>query len=176
MKRHTRTNLFLIVMVALLGFAVYAELRKEDAIAMDPLTTLALAGVHKINITCTECTPRRFEKVDGHWRMLEPFVQAADDARIERIVAIARAPVRFRHVAGDLDAKKLGLDPPWASLRLDDTTLNFGTTDAIHGDRYVMVGGTIALVPDRFSALLFTKPESELASPPVSTIDVARKQ
>ncbi|MEO5561630.1 MAG: hypothetical protein ABIO49_16765 [Dokdonella sp.] len=176
MKRHTRTNLFLIVMVALLGFAVYAELRKEDAIATDPLFTLDLATVHTVSISCKDCTPRRFEKIDGHWRMLEPFAQAADDARIERIVAIARAPVRFRHVAGDLDAKKLGLEPPWASLRLDDTTLTFGTTDAIHGDRYVMVGGTIALVPDRFSALLFTKPESELATPPVSTIDVARKQ
>ncbi len=166
MNRHTRTNLFLIAMVALLGFAVYAELRKEDAIATDPLTALDLAAVHTIGISCSECKPRRFEKVDSHWRMLEPFAQAADDARIERIVAIARAPVRFRHAAGDLDAKKLGLDPPWATLLLDDTTLSFGTTDAIHGDRYVMVGGTIALVPDRFSALLFSKPESELASPP----------
>ncbi|MEO6687605.1 MAG: DUF4340 domain-containing protein [Dokdonella sp.] len=165
MNRHTRTNLFLIVMVALLGFAVYAELRKEDVIATDPLTTLDPATVRTLDIACTDCKPRRFEKIEGHWRMLEPFAQPADNVRIERIVAIARAPVRFRHAAGELDAKKLGLDPPWASLRLDQTTLTFGTTDAIHGDRYVMVGGTIALVPDRFSALLFSKPESELASP-----------
>jgi hypothetical protein len=169
MNRHARANLFLITTVALLGFAVYAELRKESAIATDPLTTLDPASARTLAISCDGCTSRRFEKIDGHWRMLEPMAQAADDERIERIVAIARAPVRFRHVAGELDAKKLGLDPPWASLQIDATTLTFGTTDAIHGDRYVMVGGTIALVPDRFSALLFSKPESELAKPAAAT-------
>jgi hypothetical protein len=68
----------------------------------------------------------------------------------------------------ELDARKLGLDPPWATLQLDDTILKFGTTDAILGDRYVMLGDTIALVPDRFSALLFDKPESELAKAPAA--------
>jgi hypothetical protein len=171
MKRRTRTHLFLFAVLSLLGVAVYAELRKERALATDPLTTLDASAVRTLRIRCPDCETRRFEKVDGHWRMLEPLVQAADDARIDRIVAIARAPVRFRHAAGELDAKKLGLDPPWASLELDDTTLTFGTTDAIHGDRYVMVGDTVALVPDRFSALLFAKPDSELAKPPGATTE-----
>jgi hypothetical protein len=171
MNRHARTNLFLLAMVSLLGAAVYAELRKEHAIATEPLTTLDPLAVRTIAISCSNCTPRRFGKIDGHWRMLEPLAQAADDTRIERLAAIARAPVRFRHAAGELDAKKLGLDPPWATLQLDDTMLAFGTTDAIHGDRYVRVGATIALVPDRFSALLFAKPASELAKPPSAAKD-----
>lgn len=163
MKRRTRTNVFLAAMVGLLGAGVYAELRREDAIAIVPVTQIDPASVRDVRITCSECSPRHFSKVDGHWRMLEPLVGAADDARIERILAIARAPVRFRHAAGELDAKRLGLDPPFATLQLDDAVMTFGTTDAIHGDRYVRVGDTIALVPDRFSALLFTKPEGELA-------------
>ncbi|MEO5621991.1 MAG: hypothetical protein ABJB02_02470 [Dokdonella sp.] len=165
MKHRTRTNLFLLVTVVLLGAAAYAELRREDALALDPLTTLDPAAVRTLSINCNGCTSRRFEKAAGHWRMLEPRVAMADDARINRLAAIARAPVRFRHVAGELDAKNLGLDPPWATLQLDDTRLRFGTTDAIHGDRYVEVGTTIALVPDRFSALLFATPESELTQP-----------
>ncbi len=60
---------------------------------------------------------------------------------------------------------KLGLEPPVATLEVDGTVLKFGTTDAIHNDRYVEVGGTIALVPDRFSALLFATPEGEVAAP-----------
>jgi hypothetical protein len=171
MNRRTRTNLFLALMVGLLGAGVYAELRRENAIATEPVTPIDPAHVRDIRITCRDCSPRHFGKVDGHWRMLEPFAEAADDARIERIAAIARAPVRFRHAAGELDAKRLGLDPPWATLQLDDTVMTFGTTDAIHGDRYVRVGDTIALVPDRFSALLFTKPESELAKPAATTRD-----
>lgn len=163
MKRRTRTHLFLLATVVLLGAAAYAELRREHALARDPLTALDPAAVRALAVTCAACTPRRFEKVDGHWRMLEPLAQAADDARIERLAAIARAPVRFRHPAGELEARKLGLDPPQATLQLDATLLKFGTTDAIHGDRYVEVEGAIALVPDRFSALLFATPESELA-------------
>jgi hypothetical protein len=171
MNRRTRTNLFLAVMVGLLGAGVYAELRREHTLATEPVVSIDPAGVHDIRIACGECSPRHFAKIDGHWRMLEPLAGAADDARIERIAAIARAPVRFRHAAGELDAKRLGLDPPWATLTLDDTVMTFGTTDAIHGDRYIRVGDTIALVPDRFSALLFTKPESELAKPVAETKD-----
>lgn len=166
MRRRTRTLVALIVAVALLGAAVFAELRREDALSFDPLTTLDPATVHTVAVSCNACKPRRFEKIDGHWQMREPFARAASDAAIDKLVAIARAPVRFRHAAGELDAHKLGLDPPQATLQLDALTLTFGTTDAIHGDRYVAVGGIVALVPDRFSILLFAAPENELASAP----------
>ena len=165
MKRRDRTHLFLLVMVLLLGAAVYAELRREQALALDPLTTLDPAVVRTLMVTCTGCKPRHFEKVGEHWQMQTPYAQAADDAAVERLVAIARAPVRFRHAAGRLDPAKLGLDPALATLQLDHTVLKFGTTDAIHGDRYVEIGAVIALVPDRFSAWLFETPESELAKP-----------
>ena len=166
MKRRTRTHLFLLTIVALLGVAVYAELRRERTLGIDPLTQIDPAAVRSLAVTCSGCKPRRFEKVDGHWRMLEPFAQPADDAAVGRLAAIARAPVRFRHARGDLKAKKLGLDPAYATLDLDGTLLKFGTTDAIHGDRYVEFEGAIALVPDRFSAHIFETPESELANPP----------
>lgn len=164
MRRRIRTNLFLLATVLLLAAAAYSELVRERALARDPLTQLDASAVRRLRVECQGCTTRRFEKIGGHWQMREPLAQAADDARVERLVAIARAPVRFRHPAGALDEKKLGLDPPWATLQLDDTRLTFGTTDAIHGDRYVEVDRSIALVPDRFSALLFAKPESELAA------------
>ncbi|GAA0712599.1 hypothetical protein [Dokdonella soli] len=165
MKRRTRTLVFLLAAVALLGAAVFAEIRREQTLAFDPLTTIDLAAVRSLAVTCNACKPRRFDKVDGHWQMREPFARAADDAAVDRLAAIAHAPVRFRHAAGELEASKLGLDPPQATLTLDGTTLKFGTTDAIHGDRYVEVGGLIALVPDRFSARLFAAPENELAKP-----------
>ena len=165
MTRRTRTHLFLLATVALLGVAVYAELHRERTLGLDPLTQIDPAGVRSLAVTCHACKPRRFERVDDHWRMLEPFAQAADTVAVDRLAAIARAPVRFRHARGELDARKLGLDPAYATLDLDGTVLKFGTTDAIHGDRYVEVDGAIALVPDRFSARLFETPESELANP-----------
>jgi hypothetical protein len=165
MKRRTRTLVFLFATVVLFGSAVYVEVARERALALDPLTRIDTTAVRTLAVDCIGCTSRRFEKVDGHWQMRAPFARAADDARIAKLVAIATAPVRFRHAADSFDPRKLGLDPPQATLQLDDMALHFGTTDAIHGDRYVRVGDTIALVPDRFSALLFGTPQSELAAP-----------
>ncbi len=164
LKRRTRHLLGLGAVAVALGLAVFAQLRHEQALAPEPLTRIDAAAVRAVAVRCEGCTVRRFEKRDGHWHMLEPEDAAANDAAVERLVAIANAPIRFRHAAGQLDPKKLGLDPPLATLALDATTLRFGTTDAIHGDRYVEVDGAIALVPDRFSVHLFATPDSERAA------------
>ena len=166
MRRRVRTNLLMLAIVALLGLAVFAEMRRERALERDPLTTMDPDAIRSLAVSCQGCTARRFEKVDGHWMMREPESKPADDKVVERLTYIVRAPVRYRRPASELDAAKLGLDPPAATLEVDGTVLKFGTTDAIHNDRYVEVGGTIALVPDRFSALLFATPESESAQPP----------
>lgn len=163
MRRQTRTNVILAAMVVLLGAAAVAEIRREQALMRDPLTTLNPDQVKTLAITCQGCTARRFEKVDGHWLMREPKSQPANDKAVARLAAIVRAPVRYRRPAAELDASKLGLDPPVATLDADGTLLKFGTTDAIRNDRYVETNGTIALVPDRFSALLFATPDTELA-------------
>lgn len=163
MRRRTRTNVILAVMVVLLGAAVYAEIRREQNLMQDPLTTLNPDQIRTLAIACQGCTARRFEKVDGHWLMREPKSAAANDKAVARLAAIVRAPVRYRRPAAELDPSKLGLDPPVATLEADGTLLKFGTTDAIRNDRYVEAGGTISLVPDRFSALLFATPETEVA-------------
>jgi len=167
MLRRTRTNLILAAMVVLLGAAAYAEIRREQAMMRDPLTALNPDQIKTLAIACQGCTARRFEKVGGHWRMLEPTVQAANDKAVARLAAIVRAPVRYRRPAAELDPSKLGLDPPVATLEADGMLLKFGTTDAIRNDRYVEADGTIALVPDRFSVLLFATPESEIAQPSI---------
>jgi hypothetical protein len=131
----------------------------------DPLTTLDPATIRSLRISCQSCTARRYEKDGAHWFMREPESKPANDQAVARLAAIVRAPVRYRRAASELDAAKLGLDPPVATLEVDGAVLKFGTTDAIRNDRYVEFGGTIALVPDRFSALLFATPESEVAAP-----------
>lgn len=166
MRRRARSLWFLSALVAMLGAAVYVQLQYERSLVAEPLTAIDPAAVRDVAVACQGCPSRRFEKRDGRWRMLEPHARDADAEAVGKLIAIAAAPVRYRHATGELDPKKLGLDPPLAVLVLDGTTLKFGTTDAIHGDRYVEVGGAVALVPDRFSARLFAAPENELASPP----------
>lgn len=164
MRRRTRTNIFLAATVALLAFAVFAEIRRENAVARDPLTMIDPASVRSLAVACASCTPRRFENVDGRWMMRAPHGARANDDAVLRLAAIASAPVRNRRAASELDTKKVGLDPPLATLEIDGTVLKFGATDAIRNDRYVEVAGMVALVPDRFSAILFEGAERELAS------------
>lgn len=163
MKRRTRSFAMLAGACAVLGALVYLQVRREQVLARDPLTTIDLAAVRALRVDCRGCTPRRFERVDGHWQMREPRDVRADDTAVERLLDIATAPVRFRHARDSLDARKIGLDPPQAVLTLDGRALRFGATDAIDGDRYVDTGDAIALVPDRFSALLFEPAEREIA-------------
>ena len=163
MKRRTRSFAVLAGMCAVLGAAVWWQVQREQALARDPLTSIDLAAVRALRVDCRGCTPRRFERIDGHWQMCEPRDVRADDEAVGRLLDIAMAPVRFRHARDAFDAKKIGLDPPQAVLTLDGRALRFGATDAIDGDRYVDTGDAIALVPDRFSALLFEPAEREIA-------------
>ena len=162
MQRRTRSFVWLAGICAALGALVWLQVRSEQG-ARDPLTTIDLAAVRSLRVDCSGCTPRRFERIDGHWQMREPRDVRADDAAVARLLAIATAPVNVRHARDSLDAKKIGLDPPQAVLTLDERVLRFGATDAIDSDRYVDTGDAIALVPDRFSALLFEPAEREVA-------------
>lgn len=162
MKPRLRSRLMLTALVALLGAAVYAELTREEWAQPQPLTTVDVAPATHIVIECRGCRGRTFERINDVWRMREPYALAASPDAVARLVAIASAPVRKRRAATEFDPKKLGLDPPVATIRIGDLAIDLGTTDAINGLRYVRHGGDIALVPDHYSAWLLAPPESEL--------------
>ena len=61
MRKRARTNLFLLAMVALLGVAVVAEFRREQAMGRDPLTAIDPDTIRSLAVGCQSCTPRRFE-------------------------------------------------------------------------------------------------------------------
>jgi len=155
MARHARSLLVPAALVAVLAALAVLQVRHERASAIDPLTGLDVSAVRTLSVHCQACPTRRYERIGDTWRMREPRDGPADPHVIERLLSIASAPVRYRHARADLDPSKLGLDPPQATLLLDDVVLAFGTSDAIHGDRYVAVGDAIALVPDRFSVWIF---------------------
>lgn len=163
MKRATRSNLILLGIVVVLGIAATLKVQRELGQFEPPLGTLDPDSVREVTITCLQCpSARRFERTDGHWRMLEPYALPADDSQVDRLVAIAASPVRSRRPLASLDAAKIGLDPPLMTLAIDSLRLRIGRTDALNGDRYIAVGDTIAMVPDRFSPLLLAAPASEL--------------
>ncbi len=162
MKRSTRTNLVLAGIVAVLGFVVYLQVGHEVAQFEPPLTAMDTTSVERVAVRCRECVERRFVRSNGHWSMQAPYAMPADDAAVDRLVAIAASPVRIRHAGDAFEASRIGLDPPLMTLELGAVQLDVGLSDALRGDRYVRIGDTIAMVPDRFSPFLAALPESEL--------------
>ncbi|MCK9537510.1 DUF4340 domain-containing protein [Dokdonella sp.] len=158
MGRRGRQLFLLAGLAVLLGGTVLWQQTRERATLADPLTHVDATSVRSLAVDCRGCTPRRYARTADGWQMTAPDRRPADMATVERLLAIARAPVRARQPRSAFDLAKIGLDPPIATLVLDGVTLAFGTTDAIDHDRYVAVGGDIALVPDRFSAALFMAP------------------
>jgi Domain of unknown function (DUF4340) len=162
MRTTTRNTLLLAAVVIALGAGVYAELRREEGMRPEPLTTLDPQNVKTMTIRCTGCRERRFEhRIDGWW-MTQPYPLRADSTVVSRLLAVAGAPIRKTLDAKDYDLAKLGLDKPSVTLQLDETTLEFGGEDPIEHDRYVRVAGKLVRVPDRFGARLMESPEVEI--------------
>jgi len=165
MRKSSRNTLLLALAVAVLGGGVYAELERERALGVQPLTPLDMAAVRRVEIRCRDCTTRRFERDAHGWRMLEPYAQPANAQSVARLLAVAHAPVRRRAKFADYDATKLGLAPAQFTLTFDQTVIEIGNEDPIEHDRYVKLGDELLRVPDRFSARLLESPESEVADP-----------
>lgn len=162
MRRASRSNLILLGLAVLLGLAAWWQVEREVAGFEPPLSTLDVAAIRRVEVSCLQCQRRVFEREGAHWTMREPYLLAADDAVVARLLSIAQSPVRRRHALDAFEPARIGLAPALMSLDLDDTHFDIGLTDALGGDRYVRTDDRIAMVPDRFSPFLVAAPESEL--------------
>ena len=162
MRKTTRNTLLLAVAVIVLGVGVYAEIRREEGMLPEPLTTIDPQNVKILSIRCAECRERRFEHRANGWWMTRPYPLRADATAVARLLAVAGAPVRKTLDAKDYDLAKLGLDNPVVVMQLDGITLEFGGEDPIEHDRYVRIAGKLVRVPDRFGARLMESPDVEI--------------
>lgn len=162
MKRAHRNNLLMLVIVVVLGALVYLQIAGESAARPQPLTALDPASISRLEITCTNCRTRRFERAADGWMMREPYALPADDKALARVLSIATLPVQRSYRTDELDLVLVGLAPPQMHLQLDAIGIAVGASDALQGDRYLHIGSSVVMVADRFSPLLLATPESEL--------------
>jgi hypothetical protein len=96
-------------------------------------------------------------QADG-WRLRYPDHAPADPVRVDRLLAVGRAPVwqtvQTPADAGGSGAARFGLDKPRAVLQIDDVRLLFGDPTPDREGRYVGVGGEIRVVDDLWYRLL----------------------
>jgi hypothetical protein len=151
MKRAQRRWAWLAACVAVLVALAAWQWRHDRAAAPGVLLALDPAAITHIEVQVRGQPPQRFEKRAGHWWMLTPASQRADDDRLDAMTAIAAAPVVRWRAAGDFDAATIGLDPPALVLTLDGESIAYGTMAAFGPQRYVRVGQRVALIPAQYA-------------------------
>jgi len=158
--KQKRNTWILVGVVAMLGLAAVAEQIREQRTAPKPLLGASLRDVNTIALECPGCPARRFERVQGAWRMTQPFDAGADPQAIARILELPRAPVAMRFPVEHFQLEKIGLEKPMLTAVLGPYRFEFGGLDALNNLRYVRIGSTVALLADRYSGTLMAAPEA----------------
>lgn len=152
---HSRNllNLFLVIGLAgLIALAVY-EPGKEPPPAAAPISPLKPETIHQLVIEAAGRERLVFNKQDDRWRMQQPFTVAANANRIEKLLAVVGAKSIARYAMTSVDANQLQLDMPTLVLTTNKLSLEFGTTEALSGSRYVKIANTVHLITDRYTHL-----------------------
>ena len=150
MSRRAALNLLLLGAVAVLAALVFLQPGIETPPPVPTLTDRAPDSVARLRIERSGQTAVLLEKREGRWLMVEPLSLPANGFRIQTLLEVLGAATERSYRVQDLELARFGLEPPQASLVLDDLRLDFGDTESLSGRRYLRVGDRVHLVTDRF--------------------------
>ena len=147
-KRQTLRRLTMVTVVAFLALAMWLQVHKDNNRAQQQmLSSLDETAITHVELAFRGGPKTSWTRRNGTWQLDDSPGIAVDQGRLEDLVNLAAAPVANWRPASDFEMTKLGLAPPLAILRLDDTTLEFGDPAAIGQLRYARIGDRIALIP-----------------------------
>ncbi len=154
MKSRWLTNLLLFTTVAILILIARYE-PGIDTPQTQTVTTLKTDDVKRLHIT----RPLRDELIleqdaEGFWWIVRDPRLPAESFQVRALARLAEQVVTHNYPVEDMDLKQLELDPPRASLTLNDTRIDFGGLDALENLRYLRVGDRVNLAPDLYLYLV----------------------
>ncbi len=166
MRRRHRVNLLLAFIVGALGAALWLSKAARDAGPGLP-AGLASGEIRTIELARPGSDPVRLERKKRGWRLVQPFELQADPERVARLLELL-ADMPAKPVAAEgLDPARFGLEPPRASIRIDDTELRVGDAHPYNPQRYVAIDRGVFLAADRFGPLLAADATSFLSRSPL---------
>lgn len=151
MKRATRQRMgMLIVAIALAALAGWQWQRDRDE-APGTLLKLPPSDVTQVELRIGHGAAEHYARRDGHWWRVDGTPTRADDGRLAELADTAAASVLSWRPLSDFQPARIGLAPPMAVLSLDGQQLEFGEMSVTGPQRYVRVGGRVALVSVRYT-------------------------
>lgn len=111
-------------------------------------STLSSKQITQITIDGRNKPKMAFEKLDNGWHLIEPFKRRADNSRIQVLLATLSLPKPHIYNSKDVDSKSLGLEPPVATLILNDSAFFFGNKGSNKDKRYLQTADKVTLAAD----------------------------
>ncbi len=142
-----------LLLIGVIGLGAYAWHKsgqpKEPSYK---LSTLAIAGVKKIEVAPRNSPGYTLEKRGETWFLTAPIEARADQTQVRRMLDLLSAASKEKLAATDL--KRFDLDPPALKVSMDAQTFSFGGTNPLSQDQYLGTGGGVYLVPAYYAALV----------------------
>lgn len=142
-------GLFLgIIILALVAYTISQEPEKSTSFSSLNISDITEIKIQHHNKTIT------LEKNNLNWVISQPLRIEADDFRIQSILNILFSGSEKFYTVDKTDLKKYELDPPAATLQLNNQIFLFGTTSAIEKKRYILTNNKLFLIDDTFLPLI----------------------
>ncbi len=150
MRRRTLINVVLLAAVAGLGAFIALAPEREPPLEGEPLSNEDPRELSRARLDLDTGETIELRRVDGVCHLVEPIRIAANDFRVDTLLGVLRAPVHARIDLPSEEFHRFGLAPAKARVLLDEKEILFGDTEPLHGRRYLLYDGRIALVDDAY--------------------------
>jgi hypothetical protein len=142
------------LLVSVIVLTTFAFLHEETpATVRYPLSVIKPQQASQINITVKDQTIE-IKKEAGQWTIKQPLQVEADEFRLQAILKLLTVSTEQQYDASGLDLKQYALQPPLATLSIDQQTFLFGNVSAVDNKRYLLTNNKLMLVDDTYFSLL----------------------
>ena len=154
MSSRNLLNLALLGLAGVLALLIYYQPGFNPEPAPQTVTTLSSDNIQRIQVVRTTREPLVFMRHEDTWFLSGKRELPASQFQISALLTILQTQALRSYPADSIEPASLGLEPPLATLTLDDVVFKIGSIDALDKLRYLQTGDTVYLVTDRYQHLI----------------------
>ncbi|VAW69327.1 hypothetical protein MNBD_GAMMA09-1656 [hydrothermal vent metagenome] len=148
-------NLINLALLVLLLLGVFLINNNNEPVKTQRLTALNIDRINEIEIPRTQGNSILFHKNESSiWTMDKPYNIKAHPFRINTLLGLTQIPVDKTYDTRELELSQYALAPPRASIKFNNTVVNFGKTNPVNNLRYFQVNNKLALVSEQLYPLV----------------------
>ena len=146
----SRLLITLCLLLAVIGLALFLIRGggEKPAPTDVPLTRMAAAAINQIRIIRKDQDEIRFEKQSGRWIMQHPYQLRASDLRINTLLNLLNAHSYAQYNSKDTQLSRFLLDQPQVSIEYNGARIDFGDTNPLGEQRYVLYNNVVHIIND----------------------------